>query len=236
MHLWKMGTAIAWLTFTLASVEAHAQEKFQACTGVLVREDQSLLLKPDTKNESLWCDAYIGEDANSVPASKVLAACTVGQKCRIEGHFNGHGVFYWTRITRVGIHSASDQVGGPQSLEAAELPSAYEEVMARCGPFEMASVIAGCVLELERQIGGKLEVAYRRLRQCLKSSDEKLLVSSQKGWLGYQDASCKLAEIVSRPEGPGVAGLRQAQCLVKTTLQRRSELQDLIIHACSADE
>lgn len=96
-----MGVALAAMFFvTYASLSEAA--KFQSCVGILVEEDaSSLLLKPDGNNKSLWCDAYIGEDKDSAIARKVLAVCRVGTKCAIKGHFEGHGVFYWTSITSV---------------------------------------------------------------------------------------------------------------------------------------
>ncbi|MGZ5095948.1 MAG: YARHG domain-containing protein [Burkholderiales bacterium] len=57
-----------------------------------------LLLTDIKKNPSLWCDAYIGDDHNSVIASQVTASCPVGSRCVIDGLFAGHGVFYWTKI------------------------------------------------------------------------------------------------------------------------------------------
>lgn len=47
------------------------------------------------RNNSPWCDAYIGEDKNSALAKQVLAKCPVGSRCIIDGLFSGRGVFYW---------------------------------------------------------------------------------------------------------------------------------------------
>lgn len=118
------------------------------------------------------------------------------------------------------------------SMKAADGPSTYDEVMARCGPLEIASAIAVCVLNFEKQFGELLEVDYRRLRRCLSGSDEKSLVSSQRAWLRYQDETCRLAERISRPDGLGVAQLRHAQCLTKTTVQRASEIRELFSFTC----
>jgi hypothetical protein len=76
----------------------------QSCIGILTRDEGGLLLKPGASPKSLWCDAYIND--NEVPgipslARQVLRGCSVGERCHIEGSFEGHGGFYWNQITKV---------------------------------------------------------------------------------------------------------------------------------------
>lgn len=87
----------------LTSAAQAAPSKSQSCSGVLVQQDGEYQLKPDT-GSGLWCDAiistgeYIG-GANLV--RQVLKVCTVNSRCRIEGSYEGHGVFYWNKISKV---------------------------------------------------------------------------------------------------------------------------------------
>jgi hypothetical protein len=73
----------------------------QSCTCVLKHNDYGYLLQADPNSKSMWCDSYIGETDDSALAKRVLKTCSVGSRCHIEGSFVGHGVFYWTRITKV---------------------------------------------------------------------------------------------------------------------------------------
>jgi hypothetical protein len=77
--------------------------RYQSCSGTLIVSEGEYQLKPDA-GSGLWCDAiistgeYIG-GANLVP--KVLKVCAVGNRCRIKGTYEGHGVFYWNKILEV---------------------------------------------------------------------------------------------------------------------------------------
>jgi hypothetical protein len=95
--------ALVLLVSANAGLSAPAQR--QACSGVLTQDDSGYLLKPDPGSKSLWCDAYIGDDKNSSLAQRVLKTCMIGRRCRIEGSFRGHGVFYWTNISSVSLLS-----------------------------------------------------------------------------------------------------------------------------------
>jgi hypothetical protein len=72
---------------------AFAQERFQSCTGQLIIKDDAVSLDPDPAMKSPWCDAYLGQDANSDLAKSAIAICGLGNTCAIEGYFQGHGVF-----------------------------------------------------------------------------------------------------------------------------------------------
>lgn len=92
------------MLYFCASGQAHAQasNKRQICEGIVAFDEYEVPLLTDTDgNNSQWCDAYIGEDKNSPLAKLVLAQCSVGSRCIIEGLFSGRGVFYWTKIESV---------------------------------------------------------------------------------------------------------------------------------------
>ncbi len=65
--------------------QGSALKNRQSCEGTLVFDADGMLLLTDIKkNPSLWCDAYIGEDQNSVIANQVTANCPVGSRCVID--------------------------------------------------------------------------------------------------------------------------------------------------------
>ena len=66
------------------------------CSGILIQDEGTYQLKPD-EGMLTWCDAEI-EDKDK---SRVLDACTVGERCEIKGVIGGHGNFFWVKITSV---------------------------------------------------------------------------------------------------------------------------------------
>jgi hypothetical protein len=66
------------------------------CSGILIQDEGTYQLKPDD-GMLTWCDAEI-EDKDK---SRVLDACTVGERCEIKGVIRGHGNFFWVKITSV---------------------------------------------------------------------------------------------------------------------------------------
>jgi hypothetical protein len=100
----KLLVALMLCTALTVPADAKPKSQFQSCTGVLVLEDDGEYgLKPDD-GSTPWCGAnvnsgeYIGGE-NLVP--RVLKVCPVGSRCHIEGTFEGHGVFYWNKITAI---------------------------------------------------------------------------------------------------------------------------------------
>jgi hypothetical protein len=98
-HFIKTLAAAAFLTPLLAGpgLTASAPKSIhQSCSGVLTLEAGFYELKPDA-GAGTWCDSYVSDGL----VQKVLKACTVGDRCHIEGSVVGHGAFYWTRISSV---------------------------------------------------------------------------------------------------------------------------------------
>lgn len=78
---------------------AQALNKRQLCEGKVSHDQDGMLTLADVKStESLWCEAYIGDNSEAPLARKLLQTCPVGSRCRVDGTFSGRGEFYWTRI------------------------------------------------------------------------------------------------------------------------------------------
>lgn len=82
------------------ALPATAQKK-QSCVGTVVVSEEGVSLDALPDNESLWCGAIIGETVKSPESQRVLGTCAVGDRCRVDGLFVGHGVFYWSEIHAV---------------------------------------------------------------------------------------------------------------------------------------
>jgi hypothetical protein len=93
-----MKSILITLAATLIACTANAADQHQVCNGVLIKDEEGYLLKPDA-GSSLWCDAYIDGDFGDASVSRVLEVCAVGRRCHIEGSFTGHGVFYWRHVS-----------------------------------------------------------------------------------------------------------------------------------------
>jgi hypothetical protein len=75
-------------------------------TNVHWRADHPKRTPPETNpGSSLWCDAlFTGKEygVTKLDAEKrVRATCVEGDRCQVKGTVEGHGVFYWTKITSV---------------------------------------------------------------------------------------------------------------------------------------
>jgi len=108
----------------------------------------------------------------------------------------------------------------------------FEQVLTDCTPEEgeMASVIATCVMEKEKEYGNELERLYKRL---LKGAAPKVAVlrRQQRNWLKYQKQHCDSFYYLHENEGWGPPRLSSARCLLRTTLQRIEELRCLLTEA-----
>jgi hypothetical protein len=73
----------------------------QSCTGVMVKGEDGTHLALDASGAQFpgvsWCDSpFVG-----ALEARALASCPLGSTCRVKGFFEGHGVFYWTKITSI---------------------------------------------------------------------------------------------------------------------------------------
>lgn len=118
--------------------------------------------------------------------------------------------------------AASLWLCGQSSAEPDELEQLYRQ----CGEAEIAGLIAECLIAKERDLGKQLDQVYR---QALISVERNaaLLRESQRNWLKYQESNCRYHEKRSSEEGPGVARLSYARCLLRSTLQRLEELKEV---------
>jgi hypothetical protein len=104
MKDWTMAVALLLSATCAALVSSPAIAKTakhhsdcQICDGVLTKDGDEYSLNADPSSKSLWCAAVLQGE----PARHVLKVCAVRDRCHIEGSFAGHGIFYWTRITKV---------------------------------------------------------------------------------------------------------------------------------------
>lgn len=107
-----VGAAVGAVVFAVSSIAAQAEDRTLTwpknsqftCSGVLTVQDGELQLNPDPGSKT-WCDAsFNGEQyqvAKSDIAKRVKAVCAEGDRCQVKGTIEGHGVFYWTKITSV---------------------------------------------------------------------------------------------------------------------------------------
>lgn len=109
----------------------------------------------------------------------------------------------------------------------AEVPS-FEQVQEECSEWGFAGAIATCYLDKDKTLGSELTRTYNQLKQCYTRARSEELVSSQRAWITYQEKSCRLQERAIEFEGPSIARLEYAGCLVKTTLARMQELRALL--------
>lgn len=96
-----MKTLLTMLVLLASAVSAQAQatNKYQSCTGILMRD-----IFEDEDNDhlnhargGLWCDASLPSNLQS----KILKVCKLGDYCQVTGTFSGRGTFEWTRIYSV---------------------------------------------------------------------------------------------------------------------------------------
>jgi len=109
----------------------------------------------------------------------------------------------------------------------ADVPT-FEQVQEQCAEWGFAGAMASCYLDKDKSLGAELTVTYNRLKRCYNRARADELVSSQRAWLAYQEKTCRLQERAIEFEGPAIARLSYAACLVKTTLSRMRELYILL--------
>lgn len=121
------------LTFLGAPSPGTAMEL--TCSGVVVVENEELALKPDP-GSALWCDASFEGDKYGVAkpgiSERVGATCGEGNRCRVTGIVQGHGVFYWVTIKSVDklpnviAAQAADDGSRPYIKQMKVITSIYE--------------------------------------------------------------------------------------------------------------
>jgi hypothetical protein len=83
------------LTLLATPVTAGDRYMRQTCTGFIQGLEKGFELIPD---ENQKC---IDAELNAKHQRQILRVCKISGRCRIEGWFEGHGVFFWTKITNV---------------------------------------------------------------------------------------------------------------------------------------
>lgn len=82
----------------LAGDRTHIWPGKLTCRGDLIQtEVLTYELKFQELEDNVWCNAMIDHKDES----RVLAICKVGDYCEIKGIVDGHGSFYWYKITSI---------------------------------------------------------------------------------------------------------------------------------------
>ncbi len=86
------------LSFAIAPQFADAKSMSQLCTGVMLKNEYGTHLALDSSGAHFpgvsWCDASFEGELEA----RALATCPLGSTCKVDGLFQGHGVFAWTKI------------------------------------------------------------------------------------------------------------------------------------------
>jgi hypothetical protein len=100
----RKGSVATAFGLALVAVSRAATAMNITCDGKLTVKDDELQLEPDS-GSALFCDAsFEGEKYQVTKPGKtrqVRAVCSEGNRCRVTGEVQGHGVFYWAKITSV---------------------------------------------------------------------------------------------------------------------------------------
>lgn len=100
-----------------------------------------------------------------------------------------------------------------------------EEIVTACGEEHgVPNAIADCLLRKDKEYGARLQRQYDDLKAMIDAPARSLLVESQRAWLSYQDASCRLAKKLSESEGSNIDRMVGATCTLRATLRRLDEI------------
>jgi uncharacterized protein YecT (DUF1311 family) len=101
-----------------------------------------------------------------------------------------------------------------------------EKISALCQEqWRIPETIALCVLEAEYGYGTQLAAFYHKALVSGRNSEG--LRRSQRSWLKYQEANCRLRESSKVTSAYARERVSAARCLLRTTLQRLEELQQI---------
>ena len=84
-----------------------------------------------------------------------------------------------------------------------------------------------CYLNFENEIGRELQEVYDNLISVLGSKNRQLR-EAQRAWIKYQEKNCAFVEQVHKQESLGWARVSRSQCLLRNTLERKSDLEDYL--------
>jgi len=115
------------------------------------------------------------------------------------------------------------------SAIASDVETEFEKITNICIPpnGRFSYEAAACYAKYDNEIGHELQRVYDRLRDILGSKDG-MLREAQKAWLKFQEKNCAFVEEFHVSESRGWAAVNRSQCLLRTTLDRKFELEDYL--------
>ncbi len=124
----------------------------------------------------------------------------------------------WAMGASLGLIAAAAAGAAGSDAEA-------EEILTACSEgYGVPNAIADCMLRKDKEYGARLQREYDELKAGFDAPARALLVESQRAWLSYQDASCRLAKKLSESEGSNIDRMAGATCTLRATLRRLDDL------------
>jgi uncharacterized protein YecT (DUF1311 family) len=111
----------------------------------------------------------------------------------------------------------------------ARAEDAVEEVTRQCGA-EYADPLAltKCLKAEEKDYGKKLAETYRKVVDLQTPDAKKAVIEAQRSWLTFQEKNCKFHRSVLSFDGAANGDAAEAECMLRTTMQRLAELESLL--------
>lgn len=135
---------------------------------------------------------------------------------------------YWAIIAASSVVLSADLNAQGYRSSADQLESIHN----RCGErWGSPAATAQCLLKEENAAGKQLASDYEQALRNLSQASQTRLRESQRAWLVYQKHYCELLRdlpSITR-EGPGFGAASYARCLLRTTLERLSEMETLTV-------
>lgn len=148
------------------AMPAHAEQN-QSCVGTVDVSEDGVVLEADADNESLWCGAIIGETVKSPESQRVLATCAVGDRCRVDGLFVGHGVLYWSEIHAV----KKLPPGPPEKIYTPERGTAERKAIMDAIRLAYCPDVTFLVLHLKVSRRGEKAVCFAEVSDAAKATE-----------------------------------------------------------------
>lgn len=106
--------------------------------------------------------------------------------------------------------------------------SFLQTIVTQCGEeWGLAGAVATCIQEHDEKIGKELAAVYGDLLRRLNKKASTALRDSQRSWLKFQSSYCRAVKLSPEHEGPSIARLAEATCNLRTTVERKADLESM---------